>query len=210
MLTGYEQVRSLAAALAGDLAAADNVQLVLPETGVCSGPPVGIETETSAGCYGGPAPAGLRLAACRCEGQRNYGQGLRLRRPFSHGRAGSSSRDGGSHPRLCGLDRRAAQSARSDHHARADADIRLGHLLLPPAVLAKPIAAETELAALPGGGRRLPRAPHRRAGLATRGASHRPSWLGRRCWVRVRCCLRPGSPVSGWRRARQPIWQLGW
>jgi hypothetical protein len=36
MATGYEQVRSIAAALAGDFAAADDVQLDLPETGVCS------------------------------------------------------------------------------------------------------------------------------------------------------------------------------
>lgn len=36
LLTGYEQVRSVAAALAGDLDSARNVELVLPETGVCS------------------------------------------------------------------------------------------------------------------------------------------------------------------------------
>ncbi len=36
LLTGYEQVRSIAAALAGDWQAARDVQLVLPETGVCS------------------------------------------------------------------------------------------------------------------------------------------------------------------------------
>jgi thioredoxin reductase len=36
MLTGYEQVRSIAAAVAGDWEAARDVQLVLPETGVCS------------------------------------------------------------------------------------------------------------------------------------------------------------------------------
>lgn len=36
MATGYEQVRSIAAALAGDRTAADNVELHLPETGVCS------------------------------------------------------------------------------------------------------------------------------------------------------------------------------
>ena len=36
LATGYEQVRSIAAALAGDLAAADSVQLDLPATGVCS------------------------------------------------------------------------------------------------------------------------------------------------------------------------------
>lgn len=38
LLTGYEQVRSVVAALAGDWQAAWDVQLVLPETGVCSGP----------------------------------------------------------------------------------------------------------------------------------------------------------------------------
>jgi thioredoxin reductase len=36
MATGYEQVRSIAAHLAGDHAAAEDVRLVLPETGVCS------------------------------------------------------------------------------------------------------------------------------------------------------------------------------
>ncbi|MDN5877446.1 MAG: NAD(P)-binding protein, partial [Brevibacterium sp.] len=36
MATGYEQVRSIVAAIAGDQAAADAVELVLPETGVCS------------------------------------------------------------------------------------------------------------------------------------------------------------------------------
>jgi hypothetical protein len=36
MVTGYEQVRSVAAHLAGDHAAADDVPLVLAETGVCS------------------------------------------------------------------------------------------------------------------------------------------------------------------------------
>jgi len=35
LATGYEQARSVVAALAGDMAAADHVQLVLPETGVC-------------------------------------------------------------------------------------------------------------------------------------------------------------------------------
>jgi hypothetical protein len=53
MATGYEQVRSIAAHLAGDQAAADEVRLVLPETGVCTAdyaPP-----EEAAGCCGGPA-----------------------------------------------------------------------------------------------------------------------------------------------------------
>lgn len=50
LLTGYEQARSVAAAIAGDMVAADNVHLVLPETGICS-------TDTAvgaAGCCGGP------------------------------------------------------------------------------------------------------------------------------------------------------------
>lgn len=44
MLTGYEQVRSVVAALAGDWAAARDTRLVLPETGVCHGPGVADET----------------------------------------------------------------------------------------------------------------------------------------------------------------------
>ena len=45
MLTGYEQVRSVVAALSGDWAAARDTRLVLPETGVCHGPGV-----TADGC----------------------------------------------------------------------------------------------------------------------------------------------------------------
>ena len=37
MLTGYEQVRSIASALTGDLKGAESIELVLPQTGVCSG-----------------------------------------------------------------------------------------------------------------------------------------------------------------------------
>jgi thioredoxin reductase len=36
-MTGYEQVRSIAAAMAGDRESAERVELVLPETGVCGG-----------------------------------------------------------------------------------------------------------------------------------------------------------------------------
>ncbi len=39
MATGYEQVRSVVAALAGDGAAALDVRLDLPETGVCNSNP---------------------------------------------------------------------------------------------------------------------------------------------------------------------------
>ena len=45
-LTGYEQVRSVAAAIAGDREAAERVELVLPETGVCSGGGLVDETDT--------------------------------------------------------------------------------------------------------------------------------------------------------------------
>jgi thioredoxin reductase len=53
LLTGYEQARSVVAAIAGDLEAADDVQLVLPETGICESDFL----DDGAGCCGGPAPA---------------------------------------------------------------------------------------------------------------------------------------------------------
>jgi thioredoxin reductase len=52
LLTGYEQARSVVAAIAGDMEAADNIEFVLPETGICSDDPeIG-----GGGCCGGPAP----------------------------------------------------------------------------------------------------------------------------------------------------------
>jgi thioredoxin reductase len=70
LATGYEQARSVVAALAGDWDAARDVQLDLPETGVCnSNPVVGDDTIETAGggCCGAPAvaesvPAGRGLA----------------------------------------------------------------------------------------------------------------------------------------------------
>ena len=62
MLTGYEQVRSVVAAIAGDLAAADDIHLVLPETGVCSTSLHADGAPASSGCCGGPAPA--QVDAC--------------------------------------------------------------------------------------------------------------------------------------------------
>ncbi|QAU48049.1 NAD(P)-binding domain-containing protein [Bradyrhizobium guangzhouense] len=53
MMTGYEQVRSIAADIAGDKKAAARVELVLPETGVCTRG--GVESAGDAGCCGGPA-----------------------------------------------------------------------------------------------------------------------------------------------------------
>lgn len=54
-LTGYEQVRSIAAALAGDHESAERVELVLPETGVCSGS--GLAAEPTAEEQGCGAPS---------------------------------------------------------------------------------------------------------------------------------------------------------
>lgn len=55
MATGYEQARSVVAAIAGDPEAADRVELDLPETGVCSADaaPAG----AGAACCGAPAAA---------------------------------------------------------------------------------------------------------------------------------------------------------
>jgi thioredoxin reductase len=63
-LTGYEQVRSIVAALTGDWEAARNVELILPETGVCS-------TDTGGSCglsstqeVAGQVDAGPASASC--------------------------------------------------------------------------------------------------------------------------------------------------
>ena len=63
LATGYEQVRSVAAALAGDREAADTVQLALPETGVCSsdagtgrGVPATAAVESPSSCCAAPEP----------------------------------------------------------------------------------------------------------------------------------------------------------
>jgi thioredoxin reductase len=53
LATGYEQARSVVAALAGDWAAARDVRLDLPETGVCNSNPIaGDDTAASGGCCG--------------------------------------------------------------------------------------------------------------------------------------------------------------
>ena len=69
-MTGYEQVRSIAAALAGDHDAAARVELTLPETGVCGGagvfddPAADTATEAAAGgCCGAPEPELVTLSA---------------------------------------------------------------------------------------------------------------------------------------------------
>jgi hypothetical protein len=65
MATGYEQARSVAAALAGDIDAADRVELDLPPTGVCS---VNLGREALAdaapSCCGGPPKSKDANACC--------------------------------------------------------------------------------------------------------------------------------------------------
>lgn len=68
MATGYEQVRSIAAFLAGDLDAAHAVHLDLPETGVCSSDlPSAAGVPEDAGCCGAPEPvlaASVQAGGC--------------------------------------------------------------------------------------------------------------------------------------------------
>lgn len=63
-MTGYEQVRSVTAALAGDTEAADRVELTLPETGVCGGAGLFDDPAAGQGDEGGccaPAPALVQI-----------------------------------------------------------------------------------------------------------------------------------------------------
>ena len=105
MLTGYEQVRSIVAEIAGDHEAARKVELVLPETGVCSGP--------------GP----LATRPGRATQRRHRSAGERLLRADAKPRprqAGLLRLNDGDHaPTL------------HDHRPGLDADARLGVELLP-------------------------------------------------------------------------------
>lgn len=58
-LTGFEQVRSIVAAVAGDTEAAERVELVLPETGVCGGAGRFDEPTAGGGCC---VPTGTPVA----------------------------------------------------------------------------------------------------------------------------------------------------
>src|SRR5215207_6639473 len=70
MLTGYEQVRSIAADIAGDRAAAERVELVLPETGVCSRS----AAPSASQCCGGPAPAAVDACCVADEKAKQQGK----------------------------------------------------------------------------------------------------------------------------------------
>lgn len=58
LATGYEQVRSIVAALAGDHVAAARVELCLPETGVCNGLGPQVNEAAPAAWTSGPAKTG--------------------------------------------------------------------------------------------------------------------------------------------------------
>ncbi|MDX2393469.1 FAD-dependent oxidoreductase [Streptomyces sp. DK15] len=64
-MTGYEQVRSIAASLAGDQEAAERVELTLPETGVCGGAGLFDQPATEETSGGGccAAPTTLTIGA---------------------------------------------------------------------------------------------------------------------------------------------------
>ena len=61
MATGYEQVRSIAAQIAGDVEAAERVELELPETGVCT---VSRSSDQTTGCCGDAAPVHAEAGSC--------------------------------------------------------------------------------------------------------------------------------------------------
>ena len=66
LATGHEQVRSIVAALTGDWAAAERVELELPETGVCSSRPIAARAEAVA-CCGPKAPPPSSCCAAKEE-----------------------------------------------------------------------------------------------------------------------------------------------
>jgi hypothetical protein len=72
LATGHEQVRSIAAELAGDVEAARAVHLVLPETGVCRTTNRMPGSETSA-CCGGPPRETVDACCARDEEARARG-----------------------------------------------------------------------------------------------------------------------------------------
>lgn len=78
MATGYEQARSVVAAIAGDWVAANQVQLDLPQTGVCSvdlSEPATGQTATASGCCGGPAVQDTSACCALDETEKAKGSG---------------------------------------------------------------------------------------------------------------------------------------
>jgi thioredoxin reductase len=78
LLTGYEQARSVVSAVAGDWDAAGRVQLVLPETGVCSTDQSG---DAAGSCCGAASPEPVAVT---------LGAGLAARRAVTAGEPAAS------------------------------------------------------------------------------------------------------------------------
>lgn len=93
--TGNEQVRSIAAHLAGDAAAADEVQLVLPETGVCSSSNALSDEETASRALDDAACCGSTADEAQAQGDGVAASVERLRLGFAtgvpNGRAGDAA-----------------------------------------------------------------------------------------------------------------------
>jgi hypothetical protein len=66
LATGYEQVRSTAAYLAGDIEAARRVELDLPQTGVCSGDRAPISSEGCCALVSASCGSGSTVVASCC------------------------------------------------------------------------------------------------------------------------------------------------
>jgi glycine/D-amino acid oxidase-like deaminating enzyme len=96
MATGYEQVRSVAAHLAGDEAAARDVRLVLPETGVCS-TNLAPSIAASEGCCDGPAKSDaccVADATAKASGETGCGCGPTEAVPVAAQSCSGSTRNG--------------------------------------------------------------------------------------------------------------------
>ena len=188
LATGYEQARSVVAMLAGDVAAAERVELVLPETGVCS-------TDLAAGCRRAaaavprrrkPTPVASTMRWRRRKAKSGCGCGTPEPALLQ---IGSPKRE---HPRIASL----AQAPRRPCRARGLGD-RLrsaGQLGRPVLRLQRPAGAaagRVRCAALAGG---------RRVFAGTAGFRDR----GARGWAARRSRAGPGCDAGRWlaRRGR--------
>ena len=186
LLTGYEQVRSVAAAIAGDMAAADDVRLVLPETGVCSTRPVVVASD-SAGMLRRPRAGKSRCVLRRRRGGKGRRKGrLRMR----------ALREQLCPARPFGSRRRLASRALIISALGVTQIFAWGTTYYLPAVLAAPIVADTgwSLAWVVGG-----------LSLGLLMAGLVSPWVGRAI------ALRGGRPVlavsAGLLAAGLPLWR---
>ena len=221
--TGNEQVRSIVAHLAGDDAAADEVQLVLPETGVCSSSNALSDEQLANGdspdaaCCGTPEGARLQLTTLRlgfATGVPNgrtgdlETAGLPLVEVLESARAPAA---GERAPAVCSRAARIHQvraaavpwvaDRRGPRHCR---DGQLGGALLRLRGAPGPdgLGARPDLG--PGDGGVLPRGTHDRRGRRLGGPLARRAWPPRPHDGR---CARSAGLVAAWSQVRT-VWQL--